>query len=564
MAKPIAKLDRQNFPGIGQDIDRALAEVAKVHGVAISVKAWRVWEGAAEATISVGILQPDQLMAALGRASELCSLDRPMDAENLLRQCMNRGIGDSGQLAAFEFQLGMALRQQGRNVEAVSLFDSAQLRAPDLPGVDFARSGALQQLGRLDEAAQSLGKAVAREPDHVAALACLAVISAELGDFSTASKSGAAALARQTADPLALIALAIVDIEGRRFDAAHEKLAQALSNPAFVGNQGVAFAMVLAADAYDRQGKFAEAFALYRASNARLRAIYAARFSAVRITSDIERSIKYFHTSPRWSANPGLPVTAEAPFRHVFLLGFTRSGTTLLESVLAMSPEVVHADERDFLSDAARDVDVYSEAGLDRISTLDGVEIIQRQEAYWQSVRNAGFRVAGKVFVDKMPFHSLKLPLIYRLFSSARIIFAVRDPRDVVLSCFRRRFSITRTTFEFHDLEDCARFYASVMELVELCRERLALDVHVHRYEDMVTDFGPAVRAVCEFIGVDWNDGMRDFHRTSRDVTGASAAQVRRGLYADGVGQWRRYRDELAPILPVLAPWVARFGYAVD
>ena len=229
-----------------------------------------------------------------------------------------------------------------------------------------------------------------------------------------------------------------------------------------------------------------------------------------------------------------------------------------------MSPEVVHADERDFLGDAARDVDGYGEAALDRLSRLDLVEIIQRRAAYWQSVRSAGFRVAGKVFVDKMPFHSLKLPLICRLFPSARIIFAVRDPRDVVLSCFRRRFSITRTTFEFHDLENCARFYAAVMALVELCRERLPLDVREHRYEDMISDFEPAVRAVCDFIGVDWNNGMRDFHRTARDVTGASAAQVRRSLYADGLGQWRRYSNELAPILPILEPWVTRFGYAAD
>ena len=278
MAKSIEKLDRQSFPDIGRDIDRALAEVARLHGVAISVKPWRVWEGVAEATISVGILQPSQLAAALGRASDLCGRDQPLEAENLLRQCMNRGIGDLGQLAALEFQLGMALRQQGRNLDALSLFDAAQLRAPDMPGVDFARSGSLQQLGRLEEAAQSLRKTVAREPDHVAALATLAVISAELGDFPAASESGAAALARDTDDPLALIALAIVDIESRHFDAAREKLARALSNPAFVGNQGVAFAMVLAADAYDRQGEFAEAFATYRESNARLRAIYAARF----------------------------------------------------------------------------------------------------------------------------------------------------------------------------------------------------------------------------------------------------------------------------------------------
>ena len=564
MANSIEKLDRQNFPHIAQDIDRALAEVGRRHGVSVAVKPWRVRENAAEAMVSIGILQPDQLAAVLAQASELCSLDRPAEAEKLLRERMDRGIGELDRLAAFELQLGIALRQQGRNTEALALFDAAQARLPDLPGVDFARSGALQQLGRREEAVESLRKALTREPDHVSALACLAMISAELGDFTTASQSGAAAVERDPDNPFALIALAITDIEERRFAAAHERLERTIANPAFMGDEGVTFAIVLAADAYDRQGKFADAFALYRTSKARLRAIHAAKFGPARMIRDVESCIGYFRYSPRWSASRIPPATAEEPHRHVFLLGFTRSGTTLLESILAMSPEVVHADEVDFLSDAGRGLDIYSEAGLEKLAMLGENEIIERQDVYWQAVHSAEFRVAGKVFVDKMPLNSLRLSLICRLFPSARLIFVVRDPRDVVLSCFRRLFSASLTTFEYFNLEDCARFYAAVMTLVDLCREKLPLDLYEHRHEQMIAAFEPSIRAVCNFIGIDWSEDMRDFHRVTRDVTILSAAQVRRGLYAEGVGQWRRYRDALAPILPILAPWVRRFGYAAD
>lgn len=564
MAKSIEKLDRQNFSDIARDIDRALAEVGKRHGVSITVKLWREHESATEATISVGILPPDQFAAVLTRTTELCDLGRPREAEQLLRETMNRGIGDPGMLAAFELQLGIVFRCQGRNNEALALFDAAQARAPDLTGVDFARSEALQQLGRIEEAVQSLHNVLAREPDHVAAFASLAMISVEQGDFAAASEFGAAAVAHDPDNPFALIALAIADIEGRRFAAAREKLEQTISNPAFVDDEGVAFAISLAADAYDRRGETADAFALYRASKARLRAIHTAKFGPARITKDVEHCIRYFRNSPHWNASGYLPPTAEEPHRHVFLLGFTRSGTTLLESILAMSTEVIHADEVDFLSEAGRGIDVLSEAGLESLATLKGSEIIAGREAYWQAVRGAGFRVAGKVFIDKMPFNSLRLALICRLFPSARVIFAVRDPRDVVQGCFRRRFNISRTTFEFCDLDDCARFYALVMTLVELAREKLPLDVYEHRHEHMVADFEPHVRAACEFIGIAWSEDMREFHRVVRDVTAQSAAQVRRGLYAEGIGQWRRYRDELAPILPVLASWVARFGYAAD
>jgi len=167
--------------------------------------------------------------------------------------------------------------------------------------------------------------------------------------------------------------------------------------------------------------------------------------------------------------------------------------------------------------------------------------------------------------VDKLPFNSLKLPLIAKLFPDAKILFAIRDPRDVVLSAFRQRFEINTDNFEFLRLDDCARYYATIMRLVTLYREKLPLDLHEHRYEDLVADFDTSVRAVCAFIGIDWNDSMRNFAAAPRsvDARSASAPQIRRGLYS-GAGQWRRYRDELAPILPILEPWIARFGYPTE
>jgi hypothetical protein len=144
------------------------------------------------------------------------------------------------------------------------------------------------------------------------------------------------------------------------------------------------------------------------------------------------------------------------------------------------------------------------------------------------------------------------------------VLFAVRDPRDVVFSCYRRHFDIDPTKFELLTLEDCARFYAAVMNLGELCRAKLPLTLHEHRYEDMVEDFEGRVRAVCEFLGIEWTETMLSFSERAREQTirsTLSATQVRRPLYREGVGQWRRYAQQLAPMLPTLTPWVRKFGY---
>jgi hypothetical protein len=131
-----------------------------------------------------------------------------------------------------------------------------------------------------------------------------------------------------------------------------------------------------------------------------------------------------------------------------------------------------------------------------------------------------------------------------------------------VLSCFRINFTPGAGTYAFSDLEETARHYDAMMRLVELCRERLPLDFHEVRYDRLVTDFEATVRAMAEFAGIEWTEDFHAFDRTARKrgVRTASATQVRRGLY-DGGGRWRRYQAQLAPVLPILAPWVERFGF---
>ena len=185
------------------------------------------------------------------------------------------------------------------------------------------------------------------------------------------------------------------------------------------------------------------------------------------------------------------------------------------------------------------------------------------RNAYWKLVADNGVEVKGKLFVDKQPLNTIKLPLIATLFPNAKILFALRDPRDVVFSCFRRRFKINVATYEFLTLEGTARCYNSVMRLAELCRKQLAIDLCQSRHEDVVNDFDVHIREICRFIGVEWADEMRDFKGAARlqSIRSLSAAQVRRGLYREGIGQWQRYAKELAPILPVLEPWIEAFGY---
>jgi hypothetical protein len=133
-----------------------------------------------------------------------------------------------------------------------------------------------------------------------------------------------------------------------------------------------------------------------------------------------------------------------------------------------------------------------------------------------------------------------------------------------VLSCFRRHLQVSAATYEFLTLPGAARMYDRVMQIGALSREKLPIDCRVQRHEDLVENFDREARAICDFLGVAWADAMMNFEQSARERTirSLSASQVRRGLNSDGIGQWRRYAEQLEPVLPVLEPWVRTFGYS--
>jgi hypothetical protein len=200
---------------------------------------------------------------------------------------------------------------------------------------------------------------------------------------------------------------------------------------------------------------------------------------------------------------------------------------------------------------------------LQPLARADETQLRELRAAYWERVREAGIDVAGKIFVDKHPLHTLKLPLIARLFPQAKVLFACRDPRDVVLSCFRRRFKMNAAMYELLTLPGAAAFYDAVMGFAEQVRPVLNLQWRVVRYESLVADLAGEMREICEFLGLEWQPGMADFGARvqAREHATPSTAQLARGLDRSAMEQWKHYENSLQPILPILRPWVMYFGY---
>jgi hypothetical protein len=242
-----------------------------------------------------------------------------------------------------------------------------------------------------------------------------------------------------------------------------------------------------------------------------------------------------------------------------FLLGFPRSGTTLLGQILDAHPKVRVLEEQPLLR-AVVEERLLPEGGVARLAALSQSEREHYRAMFWSKAGGIG----DHLLVDQGPFNTLYLPAIAALFPGAHVIFALRDPRDVVLSCFRQTFVMHRFTFELLSLERAAAFYSWTMHLAEAARARLPLNFHDIRNEDLVGNFEGTVRGLCDALGIAWDPAMMEFAASAqkRAIATPSAVQVARGISGEGIGRWRRYEKQLAPVLPVVEPWVERFGYA--
>ncbi|MBX3363249.1 MAG: sulfotransferase [Phycisphaeraceae bacterium] len=253
----------------------------------------------------------------------------------------------------------------------------------------------------------------------------------------------------------------------------------------------------------------------------------------------------------------------------VFFVGFPRSGTTLTEQVLGAHPALAPTDERPFvrsMADRLRGMFPDRHDQGEALRCLDEAGREALEAVYWRGVeRHFGPGVVGsrRVF-DKLPMNTCWLPLIRRVFPDAKVLFAVRDPRDVVLSCFFQEFAVNEANVHFMHLRSTAELYAQVMGLWMICRDRLALDWRITRYEEFVNDVEGSARALLEWLGLEWNDDVLRFAdpQRARLVRTASYAQVARPVHREAVARWKRYARHLEPVLPLLAPFVSSFGYA--
>ncbi|GAB6845088.1 tetratricopeptide (TPR) repeat protein [Methylorubrum rhodinum] len=318
----------------------------------------------------------------------------------------------------------------------------------------------------------------------------------------------------------------------------------------------------------DRLGRYDEAWADFEAGKRQMREAAGGGYRR-EDAAGMAAELRAFFTRERLDLLPRAGLRTDVP-QPVFILGFPRSGTTLLEQTLTASPLVAAGDELTLVHEIAAAAPRLLASPWDYPGALTELWMGDRREAldtlrdhYLQRVRQLGvLREGARLFTDKMPLNETHLGLIGLMFPGAPLLHLIRHPLDIMVSAMSNAF--THGAHCGSALETAAEHLVLSAELVAHYRTAMDLNYRTVRYEDMIDDQKATVRGVFDFVGLPFDPAVLNHEANPRYARTASYAQVTEKLYDRSRYRYRHYRRQLEPALPILAPLIERLGYTID
>lgn len=486
---------------------------------------------------------------------------RPAQALPFLQQAV-AGQANFGEALV---NLGRALHQLGRDDEAIEVFTKAGEIDRKVAAIPVNLGISLHALGRSDDAEQAYKRALELAPDNALALANLATLYESTNRLEAAEKTARRGLALVPEDPFLNLVMAKCERRAGDLAVACQRLQDLIeSSDDKKWHQALAYEL---ARSEDRAGHPDKAMAAAR--NANNLALDHWR-SLGESDNSYNQMVKAFaeHTAGGWIEGwrPLSPGQGDrlAP---VFLVGFPRSGTTLLDTIIGSHPDYLVLEEKPALERIRLQLEHAPGGFFAAVSALDEEGRSALVDSYWRDAENMlGEAIGQRRLLDKLPLNIVLLPLIARLFPDARIIVMLRHPADACLSCFFQEFDYLRATAmtNFFTMQDTVRFYDDVMRLWQGYETRLPLAVFKLRYEDLVEDIECETRRLFEFLDSPFNPVVLEFHSQSaarRTIDTPSYHQVSQPLYSSSVYRWRRYAKQLRPWLEQLLGWADIHAY---
>ena len=460
-------------------------------------------------------------------------MDHPQEAIEYYHHCLKLDP-DNAQL---HFELGKIYQTIRENEKAITALKKAISLSKDLYDAQAKLADVLESMNRLDDAKQVIENLLSVLPD----------------------------------DPLANLVLARIERRDGQLEKAKERLQRISAILARINTRDDLYAGILTdlGIILDRLGEYDEAFSAFRQANQVMGQLPSS------LLIDPQNAFNVVENYRNWLANNYKatsfssirPIAQDTLPTPIFLVGFPRSGTTLTEQILGAHKNITTADELPVLHQIATNIGQIIGHDCDITSCmnrLDESAIITLKQYYWKQMTAAlGDKILNGHFIDKMPLNIIHLGLIERIFPDARIIVALRDPRDVCLSCFMQLFHINESMVQFLDLSSTTKYYTTVMGFWLEYKEKSKLDWIESRYEDIVSDLEQSTSRLCDFLQLEKNNAADKFYQQAADrvISTPSYQDVTKPVYQRAVGRWQHYVRHLEPYFSELDPFIQAFGY---
>jgi tetratricopeptide (TPR) repeat protein len=493
-------------------------------------------------------MQPEDVNALRLLARVADEAGRYGEAERLLRQALviTPGFDDA------RLDLARVLKSRDRIDAAVECAQEVTRRSPRNPLGHYLHASLLAVAGRHAEAIAAYHESIRLRADNPAAWIGLGHLQKTLGRQREGIEAYREALRLRPG--FGEVWWSLANLKTFRFsDEDVAAMERQLESPQLDEDARVHFLFALAKAREDR-ADYAGAFAGYAEANRRqrLRVSYdpvdtEVLHARIRATFDAQ-----FLAARQQAPHPEQPVP-------IFIVGLPRSGSTLLEQILASHSLVDGTAE---LPDIARVIGEISrrhpEARYPQaVAQLSSAELAHLGASYLERTRR--HRSGKPFFTDKMPNNFAAIGLIRLILPQARIIDARRHPLDSCLGCFKQHFALGQSFT--YDLVELGEFYLEYRRMMTHWHAVLPGSVLELRYENLVREQEAETRRLLAFCGLPWEPGCLEFHRTERPVRTASSEQVREPLHARALGYWQRFRAELQPLIEVIGPAVEAEGW---
>jgi len=414
--------------------------------------------------------------------------------------------------------------------------------------------------GSFDEAIAAYESGIAMDPASPAAYGRLGFLLESISRVDEAESTVRQGLAHSPTDPLMNLVLAKCRYHHKKYIEGIACLSSVNINDCPAQLQVLIYAELAAL--HDKSGDYDRAFEYLSTGNHQSSKLWSAHSGET--TSYLDKTAQLLRQVEKMDFCTTPADINDQYDDPVFLIGFPRSGTTLLDQVLDSHGSIHTAEEIPVISrmlERTENLGARYPAGLEK---LKDSEIEELRSLYFEEMSSQITHPPGSLFVDKLPLNISNVLLINRIFPGARYILAVRHPCDVCLSCFMQSFSYTTAMASFYRLDTAVQLYDQVMRLWMLFEANLDLKFHRIRYEDVVIDLEGEARQLLEFLGVQWDENILYFDHHARkraSIRTPSYRQVTKPIYKTSLYRWTHYRRYFEHLLHILQPHIEHFGY---